>query len=61
MKSCKAYAEAKQQRHLSYTPQQVPKDILDVIYTDVVRLVTPTSFKTCRYYHVIIGRYLRLR
>ena len=61
IKSCKACAEAKQQRHPSYTPQQVPEDILDVIHTDVVGPITPTGFNGCRYYLVLIDGYSRVR
>lgn len=60
IKLCKACAEAKQQRHLSYTTQQVPKNILDIIHTDVLRPITPTGFNGCQYYLVFINGYLRL-
>lgn len=61
IKSCKAYAEAKQQQHSSYITQQIPKDILDIIHTDIIRPITPTSFNSCQYYLIFIDRYLHLQ
>ena len=49
IKSCNVCAEAKQQRHPSYTPQQVP----------VVGPIIPTDFNGCRYY--LVDGYSRLR
>lgn len=58
IKSCKTYTEAKHQCHLFYTVQQVPKDILDIIYTNVIGPIMPTNFNGCWYYLVLMDEYL---
>lgn len=61
IKFCKACTKAKQQQRPSYIPQLVSKDILNVIYLDVVGSITLTNFNNYYYYLIFIDGYSRLQ